>query len=46
MNPATVAQMQSIEAGYGADDGGFLLSEKEEEAELDRMEEAAINSTS
>lgn len=46
MNPATVAQMQSIEAGYGADDGGFLLSEQEEEKELDRMEAEAIESTS
>lgn len=46
MNPATVAQMQSIEAGYGEDDGGFLLSEAEEEKELDRMEAATLNTTS
>jgi len=45
-NPARVAQMQSIEAGYGEDDGGFLLSEEEEEKELDRMEAAALNTTS
>jgi len=45
-NPARVAQMQSIEAGYGEDDGGFLLSEEEEEAELNRMEEVALNTTS
>ena len=44
-NPATVAQMQTREAGYGEDDG-FLLSEKEEEEELDRMEAAASSSIS
>lgn len=46
LNPARVAQLQAREAGYGEDDGGFLLSEEEEEKELDRMEAAALSSTS